>query len=164
MVLTLVVALQALSALFFIADAAGDAASEVWTSHLAIESVATAALLVAVVTGAFQIRALVLAARQDEVAVAMARGAAAELIRLRFAAWQLTPAEADVALFAIKGCDVQQIATLRGAAPGTVRAQLARVYAKAGVNAQSSLIALFLEELIDSPSPPAPHPPQETAP
>lgn len=32
---------------------------------------------------------------------------------------------------------------------GTVRAQLTRVYAKAGVNAQSALIALFLDDRID---------------
>jgi len=30
-----------------------------------------------------------------------------------------------------------------------VRAQLTRVYAKAGVNSQSALIALFLDDLID---------------
>jgi DNA-binding CsgD family transcriptional regulator len=61
----------------------------------------------------------------------------------------LTAAEADVALFAIKGCDAAEIAHLRGAALGTVRAQLTRVYAKAGVNSQSALVALFLDELID---------------
>ena len=108
-----------------------------------------AALLLAVVVGAYQIRSLVLAARQDELAVAMAQGAAAELIQLRFGQWQLTPAEADVALFALKGCDVHEIARMRGAADGTVRAQLTRVYAKAGVSSQSALIAGFVDELID---------------
>jgi len=52
-------------------------------------------------------------------------------------------------VFALKGCDVQEISVLRRAAAGTVRAQLTKVYAKAGVSSQSSLIALFLEELID---------------
>jgi DNA-binding NarL/FixJ family response regulator len=56
---------------------------------------------------------------------------------------------ADVALFAIKGCDAAEIAHLRGAALGTVHAKLTRVYAKAGVNSQSALVALFLDELID---------------
>jgi len=74
------------------------------------------------VVGAFQIRSLVLAAKQDELAVALARGAASELIQLRFSQWKLTPAEADVALFALKGCDVQKIAEMRGAAEGAVRA------------------------------------------
>lgn len=147
--MTVVVALQALATLFFLVDFAGDVAGGGFGRHLLIEGVAALALLAAVVLGAFHLRSLILSARQDEIAVAMARGAATELIQLRFAQWKLTNAEADVALFALKGCDVHDIAELRRAAPGTVRAQLAKVYAKAGVSSQSSLIALFLEELID---------------
>lgn len=147
--MTVVVALQALAALFFLLDFAGDVVSDGFGRHLLIEGAAAMALLAAVFLGAFHIRALILAARHDEIAVAIARGAAAELIQIRFAQWKLTAAEADVALFALKGCDVQDIAQLRGAAPGTVRAQLTRVYAKAGVSSQSALVASFLEELID---------------
>lgn len=147
--MTIVVALQSLAALFFIADVLNDAASSEGASHLLVEALAVVALLAAVLVGAFQVRSLVLAARQDELAVALTQGAAADLIKLRFAQWNLTKAEADVALFALKGCDVHQIAGLRGAADGTVRAQLTKVYAKAGVNSQSALIASFLDEIID---------------
>ena len=52
------------------------------------------------------------------------------------------------ALFALKGCDVAEIAQLRGAAQGTVRAQLSQVYAKAGVTSQAGLVSLFLEDLL----------------
>lgn len=96
-----------------------------------------------------QVRALIEQARQDDLAAALSRQAVGDLIGRRFAEWHLTAAEADVALFAIKGCDAAEIAHLRGAALGTVRAQLTRVYAKAGVNSQSALVALFLDELID---------------
>jgi len=146
---TLIVALQALAAVFFLADLTADLAREGMGIHLLIEGCAAIALLLAVIMGAFQIRSLVMAARQDEVAVAMAQGALGELIQLRFDEWRLTPAEADVALFALKGCDINAIAALRGAAAGTVRAQLARIYAKAGVSSQVALVALFVEELID---------------
>ncbi|MGY6636827.1 MAG: hypothetical protein ACXIUO_06810 [Erythrobacter sp.] len=44
-----------------------------------------------------------------------------------------------------------EIAALRGSAASTVRAQLTRAYAKAGVTSQSELIALFLEDLIEVP-------------
>lgn len=148
--MTFVVALQALAAVFFMADLAGDLASEPADGHLIVEGVAALALLVAVVMGAIQIRHLVIAARQDEAAVAVARGALAQLVQLRFAQWQLTPAEADVALFALKGCDIAEIAAMRGAAAGTVRAQLARIYAKAGVTSHTALLALFVDELIDT--------------
>lgn len=147
--MTIVVALQSLAAMLFLADVTADLAAEGWTSHLAVEAGAAVALLVAVVAGALQVRRLIEQARQDDLAVALARQAVGDLIRRRFAEWQLTAAEADVALFAIKGCDVAEIAALRSAAPGTVRAQLTRVYAKAGVNSQSALVALFLDDLID---------------
>lgn len=146
--ISILVALQALACGFFLVDLVGDVMAEGIGPHLAVEALAAAALLVAVVLGALQVRGLIAAARRNETAVAAAKGALAELIGVRFAQWQLTAAEADVALFAIKGCDISEIAGLRGSAAGTVRAQLARVYAKAGVESQSGLIALFLEELI----------------
>jgi DNA-binding CsgD family transcriptional regulator len=148
--MTFVVALQALAAMFFLVDLAGDLASEPVGTHLIVEGLAALALLVAVVMGAIQIRHLVIAARHDEAAVAVARGALAQLVQLRFAQWHLTPAEADVALFALKGCDIAEIAAMRGAAAGTVRAQLARIYAKAGVTSHTALLALFVDELIDT--------------
>lgn len=147
--LTVLVALQAIAALFFALDLAADVIAFGLGAHLAAEAAAVFALAIAVVLGAFQVRALVLSARADETAVALARGAAADLARRRFSEWKLTPAEADVALFALKGCDVAEIAALRGAAAGTVRAQLTRIYAKAGVASQTALVALFLEDLID---------------
>jgi DNA-binding CsgD family transcriptional regulator len=147
--MTIVVALQALAAVLFLADFAADVANEGWTGHLAVEGLAALALLAAVVAGAVQVRTLIDQARQDDLAVALSRQAIGELVQRRFAEWKLTAAEADVALFAIKGCDAAEIARMRGAALGTVRAQLTRVYAKAGVNSQSALVALFLDELID---------------
>jgi len=149
--ISILVALQALACAFFLADLVGDVVADGIGLHLAIEGMAAIALLVAVVLGSLQVRSLIAAARRDETAVAAAQGAMSDLITLRFAEWQLTAAEADVALFALKGCDITEIAALRGSAAGTVRAQLTRVYAKAGVDSQSGLIALFLEELIALP-------------
>ena len=157
--ISILVALQALACAFFLADLVGDVVADGIGLHLAVEGMAAIALLVAVVLGSLQVRSLIAAARRDEAAVAAAQGAMTDLIALRFAEWQLTAAEADVALFALKGCDITEIAALRGSAAGTVRAQLTRVYAKAGVDSQSALIALFLEELIALPDqePSAPH-------
>ena len=149
--ISILVALQALACAFFMADLVGDVLAEGIGSHLVIEGMAATALVVAVVLGALQVRSLIAAARRDEAAVAAAQGALSDLMTVRFAQWQLTAAEADVALFALKGCDIAEIAGMRGSATGTVRAQLARVYAKAGVDSQSGLIAQFLEELIAMP-------------
>jgi DNA-binding CsgD family transcriptional regulator len=148
--IAVVVILQLAATLFFLVDFTGDLRAGGMGSHLLAEGGAALALLVGVLFGAGQVRWLVLRARQDEAAVAAAKGALADLARLRFSDWKLTAAEADVALFALKGCDVAEIAALRAAAAGTVRAQLARVYAKAGVRSQSALMALFMEELVET--------------
>jgi DNA-binding CsgD family transcriptional regulator len=151
--------LQLLATIIFLVDVLGEARSGRMGLHILVEAAATLALLAGVLFGAAQIRALILAARHDTAAVATARGAMAGLVRLRFAEWRLTAAEADVALFALKGCDIAEIAALRHTAAGTVRAQLASVYAKAGVNSQVALIALFVEDLVDAPAAaPAQHP------
>ena len=148
--IAVVVILQLAATLFFLVDFTGDVRAGGMGSHLLAEGGAALALLAGVLFGAAQIRWLVMRARHDEAAVATAKGALAELVRLRFSDWRLTAAEADVALFALKGCDVAEIAALRGAAAGTVRAQLARVYAKAGVRSQVALMALFTEELVET--------------
>ncbi len=153
--IAVVVILQLAATLFFLVDFTGDVRAAGMGSHLLAEGGAALALLAGVLFGAAQARWLVLRARQDEAAVAAAKGALADLARLRFSDWKLTADEADVALFALKGCDVAEIAALRGAAAGTVRAQLARVYAKAGVRSQSALMALFIEELVETSSDPA---------
>lgn len=49
----------------------------------------------------------------------------------RFADWGLTPAERDVALFAIKGLSLAGIASLRKTSGGTVKAQTNAIYRKA---------------------------------
>lgn len=143
-----VAVLQAIAAAFFIADAAGDVAVEGWTIHVAVEGVIAFALLAGVVTGALQLRRMLAEARRKTAALALAAGAFGEVMAARFRDWKLTPAEADVAVFALKGCDIAEIAALRHAAQGTVRAQLARVYEKAGVNSRAGLACLFLEDLL----------------
>ena len=143
-----ILVVQAVAATFFIADAFGDLGDEGVTPHILLEGLIAFALMAGVVVGAWHMRTLLADARRREQALAIARGALAEHVAARFAAWGLTAAEADVALFALKGCDAAEIARLRGAAQGTVRAQLSQVYAKAGVSSQAALVSLFFEDLL----------------
>jgi DNA-binding CsgD family transcriptional regulator len=101
-----------------------------------------------IILGAAYIMRLIREARIREASVAVARGAMSRILSQRFVEWGLSAAEADVALFALKGCTVAEIAYMRAAARGTVRAQLSQVYAKAGVSSQPMLMSLFLEELM----------------
>tara|TARA_R110000824_G_scaffold211072_1_gene396998 strand:- start:9561 stop:10202 length:642 start_codon:yes stop_codon:yes gene_type:complete len=146
-----IVALQAIAAIFFLLDSVDEIILQISAGiDLAVvaECVIAIALLAGVVLGARHTRKLMTEARRRESALAVARGALAEMLNLRFAEWQLSASERDVALFAIKGCSVAEIAILRSTAAGTVRSQLSQIYAKAGVTSQSMLISTFIEELL----------------
>ena len=65
-----------------------------------------------------------------------------------FDQWALTAAERDVALLVIKGLPNAEIARLRGSREGTVKAQTAVIYRKAGVASRAELVSLLIEDLI----------------
>jgi DNA-binding CsgD family transcriptional regulator len=148
-----IVALQSVAAIYFLIDGVDDLIGEArqgFSIGMAMECIVAIALLGGVVMGARYIRRLTNELRYKERALATARGALADHIAVRFDEWGLTPGEGDVALFALKGCDVAEIARLRSAAPGTVRSQLSQIYAKAGVNSQSMLLSLFIDDLLQT--------------
>lgn len=97
-------------------------------------------------------RMLALSLRERRLAEAKLRRASTafmDLMEQRFAEWGLSPAERDVALFAIKGMSGAEIAALRGTSEGTIKAQMAAVYRKAGVGGRHQLLSLFIEDLFD---------------
>lgn len=144
-----VVCLQAVAAAFFAVDEIADIASGTGSLlHLVVEGVIAAALVFGVFLNAWQLRELLADARRARATIQAASGAMAELMALRFSEWGLTAAEADVAMLALKGFDTEEIASLRNAAHGTVRAQLARIYAKAEVRSRAGLVGLFIEDLM----------------
>ncbi len=77
-----------------------------------------------------------------------ASGAFMDVMEERFAHWALTPAERDVALFAIKGMSTNEIAQLRDVSEGTVKAQTNAIYRKAGVSGRTQLLSLFIDDLM----------------
>lgn len=80
-----------------------------------------------------------------------AEGALAGLGRAidqQFAAWGLTPTEAEVALFLLKGLGHKQIAGATGRSERTVRQHAVAVYHKAGVGGRAELAAYFLQDLM----------------
>ena len=144
-----VVVIQAVAAAFFLADAAIDLTEGEWGLHIVIEAIIALALIAGVGLGAWQTRRMIEQAQRDAAALSLARGAIADVMIARFADWNLSAAESEVALFALKGFETAEIAELRHVAEGTVRAQLTSVYAKAGVSSRHALASLFLDELIE---------------
>lgn len=144
--------LQLVAAIYLVADGIDDLIAEAaqgFTLGIVMECLVALALLGGVVLGFLYIRRITRELSWRERSLANARGALADHIELRFREWGLTRSEGEVALFALKGCDVAEISRLRNAAPGTVRSQLSQVYSKAGVSSQAMLVSLFIDDLID---------------
>jgi DNA-binding CsgD family transcriptional regulator len=146
--LSVFLVVQTLGTVFFVGDVIGDLREDPTSVHFIFEAVVTAALVLGILFGSFALRRTIELLRAQNEALAVARGALASVIDRQFQAWSLTPAERDVAFLALKGLDVAEIATLRGAAQGTVRAQLTRIYSKAGVSGRAQFAAFFVEDLL----------------
>ena len=121
-----------------------------WTVVELIEVGAAIGLLIGTVMGALALRAARARSHKAEEALRHAQAAFREVLDERFAEWDLTPAERDVALFAIKGFSTQDMAKLRGVSEGTIKAQTNAIYRKAGVAGRPQLLSLFIDELIEA--------------
>ena len=86
--------------------------------------------------------------RHAEARLSLASSAFMDLLNKRFDEWGLTAAERDVAIFAIKGMNVQEMSALRKTSEGTIRAQTAAIYRKAGVTGRPQLLGLFIEDMM----------------
>jgi DNA-binding CsgD family transcriptional regulator len=120
-----------------------------WQTRELLELGAAIGLVLGVVLGAFALNRTLRLQARAEARLRAASGAFMDLLEERMADWRLTPAERDVALFAIKGLSTAEIAALRATSEGTVKAQTAAIYRKAGVTGRPQLLSLFIDELMD---------------
>jgi DNA-binding CsgD family transcriptional regulator len=165
-----VLAVQAACAVFFVSDILSSVVGLrtrpiSWQARELLELGAAIGLLLGLVLGAVAV-ALSRTRRlqaQAEARLRVASGAFMALLAERFGDWGLTPAERDVALFAIKGMSTAEIAALRGTSEGTVKAQTAAIYRKAGVSGRPQLLSLFIDELMVGPLVAAEPPPGAAA-
>lgn len=150
---------QALCALFFVSDILSSLFG-IYTRPLAwelremLEIGAAVGLILGLILGGVLIVSSLRARNLAQERLRRASGAFMDLLEERFTLWGLTPAERDVALFAIKGLSTAEIAVLRNTSEGTVKAQTNAIYRKAGVTGRPQLLSLFIEDLIDAPAVP----------
>ncbi|WP_245890786.1 helix-turn-helix transcriptional regulator [Albidovulum aquaemixtae] len=147
--------LQTIAAIFFVGDVVTDYFDEttsIWNRpHLMLEALANVGLIGGLVVEALFLTHILRRHARAERALSVASGALQDVMEEYFSEWHLTPAEADVANFTIKGCSIAEIATLRGSAEGTVKTHLNSIYRKAGVSGRSQLVNLLVEELFHAP-------------
>jgi DNA-binding CsgD family transcriptional regulator len=154
-VVAIVLAVQILCAFFFVSQIVISLfglpfAPIDWRLYELIEIGAAIGLILGVVVGAVTVRNARRRTQRAETALRAASGAFMEVLEENFADWGLTPAERDVALFAVKGLSTQEIARLRDTSEGTVKAQTAAIYRKAGVSGRPQLLSLFIDELMNA--------------
>ena len=119
-----------------------------WQLREFIEIGAAVGLILGLVLGAIALHRITRERNFATEGLRRASGAFMELLQERFIEWGLTPAEKDVALFAIKGMSLAEIARLRATSEGTVKAQTNAIYRKAGVSGRPQLLSLFIEDLM----------------
>lgn len=145
--------LQVICALFFVSDILssffGFSSNPLpWELREVLEIFAAFGLLTGVALGAYILRRAIIDRNRAELKMHRASGAFMDVLAERFSEWGLTPAEKDVALFAIKGMSTAEIASLRATSEGTIKAQANAIYRKAGVTGRPQLLSLFIEDLM----------------
>ncbi len=153
-VFVVILLVQSACALFFVSDimfsVLGIPIDPIpWRWMELIEIAAAIGLIMGVALGAVLLRLSLRRTHAAEQALRVASGAFMELIEERFNEWGLTPAERDVALFALKGLSLSEIAQLRATSEGTVKAQTNAIYRKADVSGRPQLMSVFVDELMD---------------
>lgn len=144
---------QLVSAFFFVADIASSyiglwSAPLSWQMREFLEIGSAIGLTLGVGLGAWSLWQANKERNLAQERLRRASGAFMNLLDERFIEWGLTPAEKDVALFAIKGLSTAEIGALRATSEGTVKAQTNAIYRKAGVTGRSQLLSLFIDDLM----------------
>ena len=145
--------IQAVCAVFFVSDILSSLFGIYthpisWESRELLEIGAAIGLVLGLFLGALALRRTLKQRNIAEERLRRASGAFMDLLEERFVEWNLTPAERDVALFAIKGMSTAEIAGLRSTSEGTVKAQTNAIYRKAGVSGRPQLLSLFIDDLM----------------
>ena len=147
--LWILLAVQSACAAFFIFDIVADFAGlDGQFDEDAVELAAVIGLVIGIIFVCFELRALLKRHERAEAQLKIASGAFYQLLNENFDEWALTPSERDVALLAIKGLSLAEIADVRDTKQGTIKAQCNAIYQKAGVSGRPQLLCLFIEELM----------------
>ncbi len=152
-VIALILLVQALCTVFFVWDILASALGisvtpMAWETRELVEIGAACGLVLGLLLAMAVLRQALRDRHRAEESLRRASGAFMDLLEERFDDWGLTPAERDVALFAIKGMSTAEIATLRSTSEGTVKAQTNAIYRKAGVTGRPQLLSLFIDDMM----------------
>ena len=138
--------LQAVCGILFLADMLSGIGD--FDRDLAFDLIGAVGLSAGLALSWIEYRRLLRRNHSVERELRIASGAFQAVLDQHFAAWGLSPAERDVALLSVKGLSNAEIAEIRQTRIGTIKAQTAAVYRKAGVSGRAELISVLIEDLI----------------
>ena len=153
-----VMAVQLVCTAFFVGDVVADLRTTGFVENaegetIYVEMLVSFSLLSALL---FELRYLMKLLRRKahlENSASIANAAIHDVIEAHFEAWQLTPAEQDVANFLVKGLNISEIAEIRGSAEGTVKSHLNAIYRKSGTKGRGELLSLIIDSLMADEDP-----------
>ena len=150
----LVLALQVVTAILFIIEFLNTVFGIVliklsWEVYELIELGILVSLFIGMWLSGMLLRDLSQRNEKVEDQLMLASGEFATLVSQKFERWDLTNTEKDVALLNLKGFSVPEIAKMREKSLGTIKAQNAAIYRKAGVTGRTQLIASLIEDMVD---------------
>lgn len=150
LVLIVLIVLQIFCSIFFLSDVLADFGEpDRDMKHLIVESFATLTLIAAVFVELRYMLVLLRAKARLEKSVELASAAVSDVIDAHFDAWNLSPAERDVATFLVKGMSISEIAELRGNKEGTIKAHLNVIYRKSGTKNRGEMLSELIDNLIN---------------
>jgi DNA-binding CsgD family transcriptional regulator len=82
--------------------------------------------------------------------VKVASGLFVDVLHDQFRAWDLSPAEREVALFAVRGYSNAEIAKARGKSEATIKSQLNAIFRKADVPGRTALVCHFIDVVLEN--------------
>ncbi|PSL19470.1 helix-turn-helix transcriptional regulator [Shimia abyssi] len=145
-------AVQAICCAYFLLDTTWDMLWPTSPNIIAesdlFEALVTLALLFGLAFTGNELRHLLSRHTHLEDQIKVASGAFGDVLETRFIDWELTGAEREVAILAIKGFSIAEMADLRDTKQGTIKAQCASVYKKADVSGRLQLLSVFLDDLL----------------
>ncbi len=145
--------IQVVCSVFFITDMASTVFGlslmpTSWMLYELMEISAALGLVIGSIVSAIALRRASKRRQRLEKQLKAASGAFMEMLNEKLDEWGLTPAEQDVALFAIKGFSTREISEMRNTSEGTIKAQTNAIYRKAGVSGRPQLLSLFIDDLM----------------
>ena len=153
--LVILLTLQTVCAGFFIIELATDVLgmrhwAVSWVTRELLQIGASVGLVLGAIASIALLRQTLQRVDIVEQQVRVASGLFIDVLHEQFLAWELSPAEREVALFAVRGYSNAEIAQARGKSEATVKTQLNAVFRKADLSGRTALVCHFIDVVLQN--------------